>query len=97
MANPPQYSIFLVVLYIPDSAAANTAQQQKVVMTLHSLMKECNNMLTKALCPFSLRVFVRIKEYYLSATRNNMECETPNSFHYHTVSENRGPSNQRSF
>ena len=32
-------------------AAANDAQQQKVVMTvLYSLMKECNNMLTKALC-----------------------------------------------
>ena len=46
--------------YIPDSAAAKPAQQQKVVMTLHSLMKECSNILTKAHCPFSLTVFVSI-------------------------------------
>jgi hypothetical protein len=33
----------------PGSVAANMDQQRKVVIALHSLMKDCNNMLTKSL------------------------------------------------
>ncbi len=32
------------------SVAANLDQQRKVVIAMHTLMKDCNNMLTKALC-----------------------------------------------